>query len=186
MAKATLTLGNGTAVTIDGTPEEIRQLLEFYADGHKNEQTQPQRKTKAPRKTQEKASAAQPDASSDRGPDLSAIVNLVKECDEAEAIEKHILDRTSAVHRTLLPLYIVHQHLKTAGGLTSGDVNRITTDLGVPVRTPNASTALSITAKRYVIADKIRRQGVAVRYVLSRRGVEYMKSVLSGGTSTKA
>lgn len=182
MAKATLTLGNGTTVAIDGTPEEVRQLLEFYAGPSKDERARPQGK-QAPRKAQAKASA-QRDAPADAAPDLSAIVNLIKECDEAEAIEKRILDRTSVIDRTLLPLYIVHQHLKAAGGLTSGDVNRITTDLGVPVRTSHASTALSVTAKGYVIADKIRRKGVPVRYLLSRRGVEYVKSVLS--SSAKA
>lgn len=178
MAKATLTLANGTTVAIDGTPDEIRQLLDFYTHGPKIEATAPAKKAQA-RKAQEKDSAPRKDASPDAGPDLSAIVNLIKECDDAEAIETHVLDKNSVIDRTLLPLYIVHQHLKAAGGLTSGDVNRITTDLGVPVRTPHASTALSSGAKGYVIADKIRRKGVPVRYVLSRRGVEYMRSVLS-------
>ena len=33
MAKATIELPNGTSVVIDGTPEEVRKLLEFYGGG---------------------------------------------------------------------------------------------------------------------------------------------------------
>ena len=99
---------------------------------------------------------------------------------------REILDRASQVDRTLLPLYLVHEHLGNAFGLSSGDVSKITTDLGVPVSQPNASKTLSGTAAKYVIGDKVRKRGQLVRYKLSRRGVQYLQTVIGGKTHANA
>jgi len=175
MAKASLKLPNGTVVTLEGTPEEVKRLLDMYAGeglpAMAVEQTRQRHKMKKTR-----AQTGKPKAEK---ADLHAIVNLVKDCDEAEAIEKQILDRTSQVDRTLLALYIVHEYLDNAFGLTSGDVRKITTDLGIPMSQPNASRALSGTASKYVIGDKTKVKGQAVHYKLSRRGAKYMKDLLA-------
>jgi hypothetical protein len=98
MAKASLTLENGTVVAIEGTVDEVRDLLRYYnADtdiAHRPAQHAAKARSKAP------APRASADAARDAMPDLSEIVNLVKNCDEAEAIERHILDRTSQVDMT--------------------------------------------------------------------------------------
>lgn len=60
------------------------------------------------------------------------------------------------------------------------------TDLGVPVSQPNASKTLSGTAAKYVIGDRVRKKGQLVRYKLSRRGLQYMQSVISGGANEDA
>ena len=170
MPKAKVELPDGTVITIEGTQEEVRDLLEFYQSKRKPEPSRPKTGVKEPSgKTVVK-----------KGVDHAEIVNLVKSVDEAEAIEKHILDRTSQVDRTLLPLYIVHQYLGKAFALTSGDISKVTTDLGIPIATANASRTLSGTASRYVIGDQVRKKGRPIRYKLSRRGVNYMKSVISG------
>jgi hypothetical protein len=182
MAKATLTLPGGTTVVIEGTPEEVNRMLELHAGGAPGAGTPTPKPKLAKRRAKKREPSGTDDATASKNaPDLSQIINLIKTSDEAEMIEERILDRTSLVDRTLLPLYIVHEQLGNAFGLTSGDVSRITTDLGIPIRTPHASTTLSSTAARYVIGDQVRRRGVPVRYRLSRRGVQYMKSVLSGG-----
>jgi hypothetical protein len=187
MAKAALTLPNGTTVNIEGTPEEVRTMLEFYSSVSSDAAAPRKPKTKkksksarAPTKTKTGAGAM------GAAPDLAQIVNLVKTCDEAEDIEKHVLDRTSQVDRTLLSLYIVHEHLNNNIGLTSGDVAKITRDLGVPVAQPAASRTLSGTAAKYVIGDTVRVKGQTVRYKLSRRGVQYMKNVISGASNGDA
>jgi hypothetical protein len=188
MPKASLTLPNGTVVQIEGTTEEVRDLLQHYgsAPGH----SAPPAKTvrRKPRRPSGKGASAPKagDQSADTGPDLSEIVTLAKNCDEAEDIERQILDRASQVDRTLLPLYLVHEHLGNAFGLSSGEVSKITTDLGVPVSQPNASKTLSGTAAKYVIGDRVRRKGQLVRYKLSRRGLQYMQSVISGGADENA
>jgi hypothetical protein len=175
MAKASITLPNGTVVNIEGTPEEVQHLLEFYS-GQPAET--PRRHTS--KKAVSKKKAAKKTETASESVDCTEIVNLIKECDEAEAIEEQILDRTSQVNRTLLPLYIVHEYLDNDHKLTSGE---ITTDLGIPISQPNASRTLSGTASRYVIGDKVKKKGQPVRYKLSRRGVKYIKAVLEGKES---
>lgn len=190
MAKASLTLPNGTVVQIEGTTEEVHDLLKFYGEGARH--TPPDARKPAARararkakgeRTPSKQSAGEAGGS---GPDLSEIVNLAKNCDNAEDIERRILDRASQVDRTLLPLYIVHEHLENVFGLSSGEVSKITTDLGVPVSQPNASKTLSGTAAKYVIGDRVRKKGQLVRYKLSRRGLQYMQAVIGGKSNEDA
>ena len=184
MAKASLTLPNGTVVQIKGTADEVRDLLQFYGarTGHG---APPAPKPGGPlkvRKTKSGRSSSRNTAgeASESAPNLSEIVNVAKDCDEAEGIERQILDRASQVDRTLLPLYIVHEYLGNAMGLSSGEISKITANLSVPVSQSNASTTLSGTAAKYVIGDKVRKKGQAVRYKLSRRGFKYMKTVIGG------
>lgn len=183
MARATLKLANGTVVTLEGTPEEVQRLLELYGG-----ETQPASKSAARHGGGKRARArARSAKSSDEAQsgklDLTEIVNLVKDCPEAEAIETQILVRTSQVDRTLLPLYIVHEHLDNAFGLTSGEISKITKDLGIPISQPAASRTLSGTASKYVIGDGVKVKGRPVRYKLSRRGVKYLKEVLAGSSN---
>jgi hypothetical protein len=179
MAKASLKLPNGTVVTLEGTPEEVKHLLELYG-GERPEASTAKGGTRSRKPRRHAHSPGQPNGKSEGKPDLSEIVTLVKNCDEAEAIETQILDRAAQVDRTLLPIYIVHEHLDNAFGLTSGEVNKITRDLGIPISQPAASRTLSGTASKYVIGDKVKVKGQPVRYKLSRRGLTYMKEVLAG------
>jgi hypothetical protein len=132
-----------------------------------------------------KSTTAKKNAVAPESANLAEIVNLVKNCDEAESIENQILDRASQVDRVLLPLYIVHEYLDNSFGLSSGDIGRITRDLGVPVSQPNASRTLSGTASKYVMADGVRKKGTKLTYKLSRRGVTYIKGVISGKADEK-
>jgi hypothetical protein len=161
MAKATMRLANGTVVTIQGTPQG------------------------APAKSAH-PSRPQPKRSVDPGGSVSTpivdIANLARECDEADEIEKRILDRSSQLDRVLLPLYIVHEYMKGSHALTSGEVSAVIKDLGVPILLTNVSKTLSGAASKYVMGDRVRRPGQSVRYKLNRRGVAYIKSVLTGAT----
>lgn len=182
MAKASITLTNGTVVQIEGSTEEVRELLEFY--GAAGSGTPAASKKKAAKKTPRKKASAAP-SDEPKSVDITAIVNLVKSCEEAEDVEVRILDKASQVNRTLLPLYMVHEYLEDDHALSSGDINKVTTQLSVPVATPNASRTLSGTASKYVIGDTTRKRGATVRYKLNRRGVKYMKAVISGDSSDK-
>jgi hypothetical protein len=116
-------------------------------------------------------------------PSLSEIVNLAKNCDESESIGRHILDKTSQVDRTLLPLYIVHEHLDNAFGLTSGEIAKVTKGLSVPVHISNVSKTLTGVAARYVVSDTIPKKGQAVQYKLSRRGLQHLQGVIARKTA---
>jgi len=177
MAKASLKLPNGPVITLEGTPEEVKHLLDLYS-GKEERHARPASKGRGTQKVRA-GRAPLLEIKNDEKLDLNQIVTLAKDCDEAEAIEERILDRTAQVDRTLLPLYIVHEYLNNAYGLTSGEVKKVTTDLGIPISQPNASRTLSGTASKYVIGDKVKIKGQPVRYKLSRRGVKYMKEVLT-------
>jgi len=178
MAKANLTLPNGTVVNIEGTPEEVQHLLAVYSDplapASARSRASDAQRTSGP---QAKVSQAAPNGG-DTKVDLVEIVNLVRTCDTSERIESAVLDSTNVLNRVLLPLFIVHEHKANAFGLTSGEVNKILTELGVPITQPHVSTCLSGPAKSYVIGDKMRVKGHAVRYKLNRRGVQYFQQVL--------
>lgn len=166
MAIASLTLSNGAVVRIEGTPHEVRQLLEFYSGQPRQEKPSRIRKASTSRRMTAEGETASEVV------DFASIVNLVKDCDEAEAIEAQILDKSGQMNRVLLPLYIVHEYMNNTTGLTSGEVSKVTTDLGIPISQPNASSTLSGTGSRYVMGDKVKRKGQPVRYKLSRRGVK--------------
>ena len=177
MPKASLTLENGTIVTIEGSTPEIHELLTFYGSASKaasNHKPTPPVHLKAPVKGEGENDQV----------DLMAIVNYVKSCDEAENIETKILDQTDQLARVLLPMYMVYEHMNNAHGLTSGQISKVTVQLGVAVKLSNVSTTLSGAASKYVIGNIVRKNGQAVKYKLSRRGHAYLKQVITGRKST--
>lgn len=186
MAKASVKLPDGTTVEVDGSSEEVARVLELYGrsrltKGSEDPLYPPKTKKKAKKKTKAAKMGTSPtDAGGEGSPDLVNIIETIRNCDEAEAIETEVLDKSGQVNRILLPLYIMHEHLGNTIGLTSGEISKVTTDLGVPVHTANASRTLSGTASRYVIGDTVRKKGQPVRYKLSRRGVQYFKELLEG------
>lgn len=174
MAKAMLSLPSGASVQIEGTTDEVKKLLEFYG-GEPSRSTNRSASPQAPLKKQPRTTEGEGASF-----DLANIVNLAKDCDKADKIGSQILDRTSQVDRTLLPLYLVHEHLDDSAGLTTGEISKITKNLGIPIATANVSHTFSGAASRYVMGDKIKKRGQPVRYRLSRQGVKHMKAVLEG------
>ena len=171
MPKASLTLENGTVVTIEGTASEVHELLSFYGTERHILQL-------------ELAGPLGCYLGDERGWNAenspARYRCRVKACDEAENIESRILDQTDQLPRVLLPMYMVYEHMSNAHGLTSGQISKVTTQLGVPVKQPNVSKILAGAAAKYIIGDAVRKNGQAVRYKLSRRGHAYLKEIISG------
>jgi hypothetical protein len=178
MPKASLTLENGTVVTIEGSAPEIHELLTFYGSAVPKAANGQSHKTATPPVRQKTSVHAEGDKGAEV--DLMAIVNYVKSCDEAQSIETKILDQTDQLARVLLPMYIVYEHMNNAHGLTSGQINKVTVQLGVPVKLSNVSKTLAGSATKYVIGDTVRKNGQAVKYKLSRRGHAYVKEIITG------
>ena len=177
MTKASFTLPNGTVVTLDGTPAEVRRLLEFYGG-------KPEQEKAAGRTRTAKAGHKKPSAEKKISPSrIAHIVNQIRSCPEAEAIEANILEKTHEANRVLLPLYVIHEYLGNAFGITTIEISRVTAELGARVRVSRQAALRALVrspASRYVLEDKARRRGIATRYTLDERGVQYMKSVISG------
>lgn len=188
MAKASVTLPDGTSVAIDGSPEEVAKILALYGGAiskaggpSSSTPTRPKQKTNA---TKKEASPLK-ESSTRSSVDLAAIIETIKNCDEADNIETEILDKTSQVNRILLPMFIVHEYMNNGFTMTSGELSQVLKDLGTPIHRSNISNILSKTASRYVIGDKVRKQGQAVHYKLSRPGVQYLKKVLKRDSGDK-
>jgi hypothetical protein len=177
MPKASLTLANGTVVTIEGTALEVNELLSFYGAVVPEPASGQIHKQPIPHVRQNPESPGECKGNDEV--DLMAIVNHVKSCDEAEAIESQILDQSDQLPRVLLPMYVVYEHMNNAHGLTSGQINKVTVQLGVPVKPPNVSKTLAGAASKYVIGDTVRKNGQAVRYKLSRRGHTFLKGIIT-------
>jgi len=185
MIKTTFSLPNGTLVTVEGLQEDVQNLLDYYSNAHPSHLNPPKHENKTGNKPAHKA--AKPESSADISPDTQIkIINLIRSCKEAEAIEKNILEaKSSEAVRVLLPLYVVHEYLENSFGLTTVEIGAITAELGnkVNVRRQNVLRALKSSASKYVLGDRARKAGIGTRYTLSDRGVQYIKSILAGNQS---
>ena len=176
MPKASFTLPNRTVVTIDGTSAEVRSLLAFYGGNpEKGERAGQKQSAKAGSKN----SAAEKKISLAK---IAKIVNKIKSCPEAEGIERNILAKTFEANRVLLPIYVVHEHMGNAFGLTTTEISKVTADLGARVRVSRQAAFRALVrspASRYVLSDTPRQMGIATRYTMDTRGVQYMKKVIA-------
>jgi len=169
VAKAKFELPDGTKIEVEGEASEVERLMKIYVGSENSGGKNLRERTPSASNSASKSSGD----NSDMNVDINEIVHLIKDCEEAEVIEAKVLDEKSVLHRVLLPLYMAGKYMENPPGLTSGDVSKILNELGVPVKTANASTALSKTAKSYVSGDSVRRRGAPVRYKLIRRGFQY-------------
>jgi hypothetical protein len=175
--KANISLPDGTKIELDGSLEELQALTEHL---HSRSAAAPQPRPAAhvPPAAQRPADTAE-GGDGDDEPDIARIVAIIRDCDEAETIEKKVLDKRDVMNRVLLCLWIVQKYVSQTMGLTSGDAEKITDQLGIKVHISHASTTLSDRAKAYVTGDSVRRKGGAVHYRLNRRGTQYFEGVLA-------
>ena len=179
--KANISLPDGTRIELDGSLDELQKLTEHFHSRSTAVPEAPRQPTYAP--APQPRDTDPPDAGGvgggDEEPDVARIVAVIRDCDEAEAIERKVLDKRDVLNRVLLCLWVVNRHISQSMGLTSGDVERITDQLGTKVAISHASTTLSDKAKSYVTGDSVRKQGGTVRYRLNRRGVQYFGALLA-------
>lgn len=177
MANAKFTTPQGTLLEITGTPEEIQKFLKIYEGS-----TLPASTTnKNPQKEKLSQKRIKSNTSESKSEDiLLEIVNKIKDCEDAKEIEENIIDRNSQVNKVLLPLYIIHEYFNDDVALQSGEISKITGDLGIRIKQPNVSKILSETASRYVMGDKVRKAKQPVKYKLNRKGQKYIKGVITG------
>ena len=108
---------------------------------------------------------------------LIAIVNKIKDCDESEKIEKKVLDKQSVDNRILLVFYACSQHFPQRR-LTSGEISKVTSELGVKISQPNVAKKITRSLLKYLDSDSTRVRGKASFYKLNRKGISYFESVI--------
>ncbi|MBI5953473.1 MAG: hypothetical protein HY865_17605 [Chloroflexi bacterium] len=173
MPKATIKLINGTIVTIDGSLEEVNYLINLY----KLKDIANTNDKKIVKKAKKKKSPIQTQTSKNKF-DVLKIINTLRDCNEADNIEKNVLDKPSELNRVLLPLYILEKHLHDEIGLTTSEISKVAIKLGVKVSRQNSLRAIKFTGPKYVFTDA---EGARIpRYRLNRRGVQYMEGVING------
>ena len=174
MAKASMTLPDGTTVQIEGSADEIQKIISLHRPHPEHAALE-----KKEKKTMQKSTDTARKIDADKL-DLSALVNALKSSDDVELIEKNILDRISMVDRILVPLYIVHKQFADKLPMSTGEISKFLSQLGITIHQANVANTLSSTASKYVLGDKVRVKGHAVRYRLSRRGQQYISTVIQG------
>jgi hypothetical protein len=171
MPKATVTLPSGATVQIEGTTEEVDQLIQFY-EGRSSTLSEKHDNRTQKVKAGSKANAASVEV------DFEAVSNELKQCDQMELFETKILDKPGGINSVLLPLYFVHEYQNDEVALTSGNIKRILEKLGINLSPSRISHILAEEGAKYVIGNKAK--GRTVNYKLSRLGVKYFKEVLTG------
>lgn len=109
--------------------------------------------------------------------DIAAIANMVHESDKYADIEKNILHTRSILARILLVFHFAH-----AAGyntISTGDVERITDQLGVKIGTANVSNTISANRK-YFSASEVRQKGARVPYKLNLQGQKAFEAFAAG------
>ena len=175
MPKANIMLPDGTKIEIDGSLEGVQKLTEHFGNRRHVNGAASAQDFAAPGPAPAPASAQ---GAEDDVPNIPRIVATIKDCEEAELIEMKVLDQKDVMNRVLLCLWAVHKYFSGNSGLTSGEIDKITAELGVRVNIANVSTALSGKAKAFLAGDAVRKKGAAVRYKLNRRGVQTFEGLL--------
>lgn len=168
MAKASMVLPSGATVTIEGSAQEVARILELSGGASPSVKRKP-----------DENHARLATGNQIVGPSVVEVVNVTKSCPDAERIETKILDCSSQIGRTLLPLFMIHEHFENRSGLTTGEISSFTTQLGSPVSGPNVSHTLRGSASKYVMVDTEGTQDGPAEYKINRRGVAYMKELLA-------
>lgn len=115
--------------------------------------------------------------SADTNPDtVLKIVNKVGDCDEATAIEKHVLNTRGSEGRVLLAYYIAHKYFKNVW-LTSGDVEKVTAELGMKIDKKNISNYL-VTYRKYLESGAVRKKGQSTPYRMNRAGARRFEEII--------
>ena len=110
--------------------------------------------------------------------DVPTLVDAINESDKHENIEKNILNKPSQINRIILCLYYASEVLDPPC-LTTGDIEKITNQLGVKLSSQNAAKTIKANQK-YFTADQVRKVGAIIKYKLNRKGISAYGHILNG------
>ena len=110
--------------------------------------------------------------------DVSGVVNLINESDDHEAIDAHALSKAAQLPRVIMCMKFSSD--LGAEFLTTGDIQKITDQLGVKLKHQNVGTCIKKNQK-YFTADGVRKPGgTAVKYKLNRKGQAAYNKIIAG------
>lgn len=108
---------------------------------------------------------------------ILGIVNKIRECDESEKIQTNVLDKTNMEGKILLCFFISQKYFKNAW-LTTGDIEKITSVLGIKIAIGNVSNKIKGGLRQYLESGAVRKQGQPTPYRLNRKGVKRFEEII--------
>lgn len=106
-----------------------------------------------------------------------AIANKAKDCDEAGTIQEKVLDVRNPAAKVLLCYYISYKYFGNAW-LKTGDIEYITSELGVKIAAGNASNYIK-DLRASLESNGVRKRGIPTLYRLNRNGAKRFEQILN-------
>ena len=106
------------------------------------------------------------------------IANKIGECEESEEMASKVLNKKNMEARILLCFYVSYKYFKNAW-LTTGDLERITSELGIKIDIGNVSNKIK-DLRKYLESGSARKKGQPTPYRLNRKGSNRFEEILHG------
>ncbi len=106
------------------------------------------------------------------------IINKIGDCDESDDIQSNVLDKRDREGRVLLCMYVSYKYFDNAW-LTTGDIEKITSDLGVKIDISNVTKALK-ALRLYTEHSSVPKKGQSTPYRLNRKGIKRFEEIIHG------
>jgi hypothetical protein len=116
------------------------------------------------------------DEDSNSNIDVAKVVNEINDSDKHSVIEKEIINRSNRLKRILLVLYFSNE-LYPQVPITTGEIEKITDQLGIKIASPNVASAIKENLK-FFTADAVRKRGAIVKYKINKKGIDEIKKIL--------
>jgi len=128
------------------------------------------------RKAVTRQAKKEPEEGNSDSVDIMGIVNEINDADNHPIIEKNILKKANQLNRILLVFYFAHKVHKDTG-ITTGDIEAVTHQLGIRIKKSNAGGCIKTNSK-YFAAENVRRKGAVVKYKINRKGIEEFENLI--------
>jgi hypothetical protein len=154
---------------------KLAELLKKPAPAERERTLEERKPTRKPSRSSTKAPAP---SSTGRELDVPALVERINEADNHAQLEAHVLNKRDALPRVMLCLHEVRKD--SSPYLSTGDIEKITNQLGVRIFSENAARAIRQNLK-YFTADSVRGgRGAKPKYKLNRQGIAAFEKLLKG------
>jgi len=160
------------------------KLTELTKDVPKTIKTNPSKETKAvvkptaSVKAKPELSIEEESDDDDNGIDVVKIVNAIYDAENHDVVEQKILKKSNQLNRILMIFAFVNKVYDHNTSITTGDIEKITDQLGVRIKRPNAANKIKANSK-FFAADSVRKKGSVTKYKINRKGLEEFDKIIS-------
>lgn len=106
-----------------------------------------------------------------------SIINKVGDCEESANIQSQILEQKGLESKILLCFYISCKYFENAW-LTSGNIEKITSGLGIKISMGNVSNKIKKEVRPYLESGSVRKNGLPTPCRINRKGIKRLEEIL--------